>query len=787
MEIRNDPLERHTETRADAEGVHQAALLIDFDNVTMGIRSNLGQEMRNLLNSEMIRGKVAVQRAYADWRRYPQYIVPLSEASIDLIFAPAYGSSKKNATDIRLAIDALELVFVRPEIRTYILMSGDSDFSSLVLKLKEYGKYVIGVGIQESSSDLLVQNCDEYYSYTALSGLSKTSDQVIESHDPWLLAAKAVDKMVERGDTMRSDRLKQVMLEIDPSFNEKELGYNKFNRFVVQAASKGLVSIQKMENGQYGVAPGEKGRKERKSEPAEKKEKKERKETRAPRAGGRRDRDKGKEEGEREPKREGVTDTRRARPKLTMETALELLDRALGILLEGGADSVRDSDVKRRMLELDPNFDQGELGFSKFSKFLQAAEEQGAIELERGPNGNYHVARPSKGRRKAAGKAAGKAAAKAAAKAVEKAPVRKDVGRKDEARDEAEKVDAGASTMQRLARFFFGPNREEPEESELAAGGAKAAAERAAPRRESTAEAGRPSESRGRRGRPSRGGSAETASPSRSRKDPRPQDRAARGEGQRGGGRGGSGAGPAAGRGRGGERSAADRRTSGRRREEPRGPRERKEEASPRPDEAVAAAESLSVTPRASMPETPMKEAPAQETPVRKAPAEEAPAREAPVREPSAPEPKPSAAQPAAEQKSTVTDTPQPGVPRGTIRGRRGSRGRYPTSDGPPPILPGQTGRKPVGKAEKSGDKPARQASVSEKPAARQDDGAIVAHLTAYPGVGGKTAEALVDAFGADTLRVLDEEPDRVRAILSDHRAERVLEARREERASGGS
>ena len=141
-----------------------AALLIDFDNVTMGIRSDLGKELRSLLSSEIIKGKVAVQRAYADWRRYPQYIVPLSESSIDLIFAPAYGSSKKNATDIRLAIDALELVFTRPEIGTFILLSGDSDFSSLVIKLKEYGKYVIGVGIRESSSDLLVQNCDEYYS-----------------------------------------------------------------------------------------------------------------------------------------------------------------------------------------------------------------------------------------------------------------------------------------------------------------------------------------------------------------------------------------------------------------------------------------------------------------------------------------------------------------------------------------------------------------------------------------------------------------------------------------------
>ncbi len=87
-----------------------AALLIDFDNVTMGMRSDLSRDLRKLLESDMIKGKVTVQRAYADWRRYPQYIVPLSENSIDLIFAPAYGSSKKNATDIRMAIDAMELV-----------------------------------------------------------------------------------------------------------------------------------------------------------------------------------------------------------------------------------------------------------------------------------------------------------------------------------------------------------------------------------------------------------------------------------------------------------------------------------------------------------------------------------------------------------------------------------------------------------------------------------------------------------------------------------------------------
>ncbi|MFI5242579.1 MAG: NYN domain-containing protein [Gemmatimonadales bacterium] len=230
-----------------------AALLIDFDNVTMGIRSDLGHELRSLLGSSIIKGKVAVQRAYADWRRYPQYVVPLAESSIDLIMAPAYGSSKKNATDIRLAIDAMELVFNRPEIGTYILLSGDSDFSSLVMKLKEYGKYVIGVGIRESSSDLLVQNCDEYYSYNALAGLVKTNEEENVKRDPWELVVEAAARMKRNGDVMRSDRLKQVMQEIDSTFDEKDLGMAKFSRFAQEAAQRGLIRVTKLENGQMEV------------------------------------------------------------------------------------------------------------------------------------------------------------------------------------------------------------------------------------------------------------------------------------------------------------------------------------------------------------------------------------------------------------------------------------------------------------------------------------------------------------------------------------------------------
>ena len=232
-----------------------AALLIDFDNVTLGIRSDLTKELKTLLGSDIIKGKVAVQRAYADWRRYPQYIVPLSESSIDLIFAPAFGTNKKNATDIRLAIDAIELVFTRPEIGTFILLSGDSDFSTMVIKLKEYGKYVIGVGLRESASDLLIQNCDEYYSYSDLAGLTKEVDTPSTQRDPWELVREAVQQMARNHDVMRSDRLKQVMQQIDPNFDEKNAGYNRFSKFLVEAGNRKLLRVTKMENGQYDIGP----------------------------------------------------------------------------------------------------------------------------------------------------------------------------------------------------------------------------------------------------------------------------------------------------------------------------------------------------------------------------------------------------------------------------------------------------------------------------------------------------------------------------------------------------
>lgn len=362
-----------------------AALLIDFDNVTMGIRSDLQHELKRLMNSEIIRGKVAVQRAYADWRRYPQYIVPLSEASIDLIFAPAFGSNKKNATDIRLAIDALELVFTRPEIGTFILLSGDSDFSSLVIKLKEYGKYVIGVGIRESSSDLLIQNCDEYYSYNELAGLTKVADEAYERRDPWELVVDAVLEMKKRDDVMRSDRLKQVMQELDPSFDEKNVGMNRFSKFVDEARRRGLISAIKLENGQYEIdlgpsAPG--GPRALPPIPggAEDRQSRERAARDAETEGGRRG---GRGRGRSAAAREAVP----AGEPLPLNEAFDLLKRVLRELGGVAPGKVGEDPVRERMREILGRESEPIFHRPKFGRFLRQAEDAGLISLSKNARG----------------------------------------------------------------------------------------------------------------------------------------------------------------------------------------------------------------------------------------------------------------------------------------------------------------------------------------------------------------------------------------------------------------
>ncbi|HEU4881603.1 MAG TPA: NYN domain-containing protein, partial [Longimicrobium sp.] len=447
--------------------VRSAALLIDFDNVTMNVRSDLGKELKSLLDSDVFRGKIAVRRAYADWRRYPASVVPLTEASVDLIFAPAYGTSKKNATDLRMAVDAIELAFMRPEIGVFILLTGDSDFSSCVMKLKEYGKYVIGVGMRESASDLLIQNCDEYYSYHNLSGLTRATDDTGVREDPWELVTKAAQMMARRGDVMRVDRLKQVMVELDPGFSEKDIGYGKFSKFITEAQQRGAVRLRRTDGGDWEVAPpraedgetagaagGDGGRPER-----------DRERGRGGRGRGRfgdrdrggRDRDRGErpryetpapidaggteaaaepsaaeasyappfvepdvEAPARAPEREARPE-RQAPPAAPaaeapaqapaaqapaapsevdpLRNAYALLQHTVRQMVRRPGETARDGDVKRKMLELQPGFDEHALGFSKFNRFLRQAHDAEVVDVRRQEDGGFEVLLPAGGKR----------------------------------------------------------------------------------------------------------------------------------------------------------------------------------------------------------------------------------------------------------------------------------------------------------------------------------------------------------------------------------------------------
>lgn len=759
----NDMYTRAPHRRLSAGMADAAALLIDFDNVTMGIRSNLGQELRNFLDSDIIRGKVAVQRAYADWRRYPQYIVPLSESSVDLIFAPAYGSSKKNATDIRLAIDALELVFTRPEIGTFILLSGDSDFSSLVLKLKEYGKYVIGVGLQESTSDILVQNCDEYYSYNRLSGLKSADEIQTEKHDPWELTSRAVARMAERGDVMRSDRLKQVMLEMDPGFDEKTAGFSRFNRFLSEAAKRNRIVLQKRENGQYdvGVPSGAVSASAAGDDPVSS-----RGEAATARSRGRRGRRGGrgrasapKAPEERAPAKAGkppakTTDTSTA----AVEGAYEALKRAVAELSRDGA-PVRDSMAKRKLLQYDAAFDEGVFGFSKFSLFLRSAHDAGVVRMSRHEDGNHYLtvaAAPAAPARKAASRKAesapdgipdetgGRFPLSAAARAARKTLDR--FRRGPAARGEA------ASPSKPVSRSEAEP-RSKPASRSGAASRSKPAprqepAPRSAPSSRTTG-----ADAPGQRKKPAQKRKAEPPRPER-RKDPSgargaeatAKDRADRGRPDQG---------PA-------DTGRPDRRggSSAERRGQSKAREQRERAAGPDREEATSKKEPAGSPPKHE-PETRDSQPTAREkTPSRRTLGRYRSGSRGRTAAPSA------AKKAGAPRIGPVADE----KPAGGEAGKDAKREDAPTPDRP-------AARKTEGVGKPAGGAARRAAKPAAKPA-----GGPIGHMVRnYAGVGKRTAEVLFDHFGDRVFDVIDSEPTRLTEVLSEGRAKVVREARRAE------
>src|SRR5437899_8651933 len=154
---------------AVTNGERSLAIFIDFENLALGFHGRRDRfDIVRVLERLVEKGKIVAKKAYADWGRFQQFTHSLHEAAIELIEIPRRGQTGKNSADIRLCVDAMDLAYAKSHIDTFVVLSGDSDFSPLVSKLKELGKHVIGLGMQDSTSDLLRDNCDEFIYYEDL-------------------------------------------------------------------------------------------------------------------------------------------------------------------------------------------------------------------------------------------------------------------------------------------------------------------------------------------------------------------------------------------------------------------------------------------------------------------------------------------------------------------------------------------------------------------------------------------------------------------------------------------
>jgi len=217
----------------DEMGRRQIATLIDFENVVIPAEKEHGEfRLSPVLDTIAQQGRLIVKRAYGDWSRFSRYQSELTQNAVDLIqlYSSRLGAAK-NAADIHIAIDAMEIVFSHSQINTFALVSGDSDFTALVRKLRSYGKYVIGVGLRSSTSELLVRACDEFILYENLVGKSsRTTAFDLERARSILVRAWQHLRNVQQ--EVNSVRLKQAMLNLDSTFDEINLGYKSFEEFL---------------------------------------------------------------------------------------------------------------------------------------------------------------------------------------------------------------------------------------------------------------------------------------------------------------------------------------------------------------------------------------------------------------------------------------------------------------------------------------------------------------------------------------------------------------------------
>jgi uncharacterized protein (TIGR00288 family) len=267
-----------------AEGEYTLAVFIDFENLALGFKGKKDKrfEIQKVLERLVEKGKLIVKKAYADWADYAEYKKPLHEAAIELIEIPKRAMTGKNSADIRLCVDALDLCYSKEHIGTFVIVSGDSDFSPLVSKLKENGKRVIGLGMKESSSNLLVNNCDEFIYYEDLErplGIPPKIEQDLpeKKKEAFQLLVDSVVALVrENKEVLWSSMVKETMKRKKPSFNESYHGYRTFSDLLEDAEKQGIIQLRTdARSGTYVIIGF--GKEGKKSETEEIKESKERK------------------------------------------------------------------------------------------------------------------------------------------------------------------------------------------------------------------------------------------------------------------------------------------------------------------------------------------------------------------------------------------------------------------------------------------------------------------------------------------------------------------------------
>jgi uncharacterized protein (TIGR00288 family) len=259
------------------------ALFCDFENIALGVRdAKYAQfDIRRVLERLLLKGSIVVKKAYCDWDRYKDFKGTMHEAAFELIEIPHVRQSGKNSADIRMVVDALDLCYTKSHVDAFVIISGDSDFSPLVSKLRENNKYVIGIGVKDSTSDLLSANCDEFIFYDDLVRESKPKKRPAEKKPSAKTAANVAAKspppkneddrrqegldfivetiealLAERGEEekMWGSMVKQTMKRRRPGFTESSYGYRSFREMVEDAQKHNLLVMMRDEkSGQYTI------------------------------------------------------------------------------------------------------------------------------------------------------------------------------------------------------------------------------------------------------------------------------------------------------------------------------------------------------------------------------------------------------------------------------------------------------------------------------------------------------------------------------------------------------